>query len=465
MSYLRNVTVVQTVQEDANNTSLTNLTAANGHAFTGTKTSTLGVNSIQVMLKTDKNCTLRVEQSSDGDNWDVSDAFQYYSSIDNFGTTVQAVGAWVRVTVVVDDATDTTYFRLTTVLCPIADPLPRALNEVGNLKVAIYGNEDGYGFECENTPTGEERAVSPVKLVGGNFDGSGTPDSNFWTVPAVVDSATVTVGNAQVVLKTTTGTTSACKLHSVRRARYVAGASMCYRSVVQLTAGVANNTRTWGICYGATMPTITDGAYFQLSGSTFSVVTVKSGGTPSVVTSFNGALGANWTPGTTVHTYEIYWTNSKVYFVVGDEILHEVSASAATWCDTMHHYIYFSNTNSGSVGSSTPELQVRVASIRRLGPLLAQPTAKYLSGTGTTTCKIGPGNLHGLLISGIVNGSIVTLYDQTTAASPTLWASGALGVANNDNRPLFIDFKGIPFFTGLSLGITTQNCNVLVIYD
>jgi hypothetical protein len=56
----------------------------------------------------------------------------------------------------------------------------------------------------------------------------------------------------------------------------------------------------------------------------------------------------------------------------------------------------------------------------------------------------------------------VTVYDQTTAATPIIWASGAMP---NNTNPFAIDFKGMPFFTGLVVVISAQNANVTVIYE
>ena len=237
---------------------------------------------------------------------------------------------------------------------------------------------------------------------------------------------------------------------------------MRFRAVVAVSAGSADNTRKWGIGWGATMPTITDGAYFQLSGTTFSIVTLKGTSATTVSSgSFNGTLGTTFAVGTGIRTYEIYWTNSYVYFVVGGSILHTVSASAATWADTMAHHVYMDNINSGNSTSVT--LTCRVASIARLGPLLTQPISKYQSGTvAALVLKYGAGNLHGIVIAAVANTSAVTLWDNTAGSGTTIWASGAMGALTT---PYFIDFKGLPFYTGLTLTIATANCSATVIYE
>ncbi len=66
------VAALQCVYASTDNSYSSNLTA--GAVFYGTKESTLGIAGIQVMLKTDTNCTVTVEQSGIGTNWDIADS-------------------------------------------------------------------------------------------------------------------------------------------------------------------------------------------------------------------------------------------------------------------------------------------------------------------------------------------------------------------------------------------------------
>lgn len=458
----RVVEVLQRVIADPTNSSTTNLAVGNAYTFTGIAKSTLGVAGIQVSLFANQNCTVQVQQSPDGINWDISDSFVYYASA-SFGTTVQAVNSYFRVVVTTANLTTTT-FRLQSCLCPVVEAVPRALNEDGNFKTAIYSIADEYGFEVENTPMGEMRVVSPTRLVGAQFDGA-TFDTNFW-VSTVANAASVTQGGSQIVMASGTNAAGSIKVNSVRRARYVSANANGYRSVVQLgDTGTANNTRRWGVAYGSsfpTTPTVTDGAYFELSGTTFSIVTMKGSAATTVSSgSFNGNLGKSFSPGTSATTYEIYWTNSKVWFVVGNELLHTVAATAAPWADTVAHYIYLENTNSGNTTNVT--LSCRVASIRRLGNYITQPISKYQAGTtAALVLKYGAGNLHELVVSGVVNNAVITLYDNTTNSGTILFSTGSM-TANT--VPFAIDLKGAPFSIGLTLAITVANANATVVYE
>jgi hypothetical protein len=449
------VLIKQSVIADTNNSSTTNLDTPT-YTFTGLKTTTLGVAGIQVSLYADKNCKIQVQQSPDGTNWDLIDTY-YYTATGNFGITTQAISSYVRVVVNTNNET-TTKFRLQTALCPIVEAVPRSLDGNGNFKVAT--GVDNYGFKSENTPMGELRTVEPTRLVGTSFEGT-TIDANNWTTAAAGTAATIAQANAQILLTSGTSNAAAVTAFTVRRARYVGGAGMRYRAVVQVSAGLANNKRRWGIGYGASMPTVTDGAWFQFNGTEFAIVTCK-GTSETKVTSFNGNLGATYDPGIGVKTYEIYWTNSKVWFVVGDEILHTVSASTATWAATMAFHVFMNSLNADVVTQST--LAVRTATIYRLGKLQTQPMSYYYASgqTAGTQLKIGSGNLHSIIFGGAANNAVVTLVDNTTGSTPVLWvytATGALAA------PVSIDFKGMPFFTGLRFVVATGNASFTIVYE
>lgn len=453
----------QDIRESANNTAASPVTnIAGGATWTGTADSTLSVAGIQVTVFADQNCTVYVDQSPNTTpNWDITDEYNYYANT-SFGITVQAVGAQFRVRVKnLNATTATSTLRITSILCPIVEAVPRSLDDGGNFKVAIKSMEDEYGFEIENTPTGEMRTVIPQRLVGAAFS-STVVDPNFWTVTNT-GSGTATEANAEIVLSPGGVANGASVVNSVRRGRYVSGSGMIYRSIIVLSAGAANNKRRWGIAYGATMPTITDGAWFQLDGTTFSIVTARATVQTKVDSgSFNGSLGATYDPSTTVKTYEIYWTNSKVYFVIGGRILHTVTASTTTWSATMSNYIYMDTVNSSGI-STLNTLTCRVASIRRLGPLETLPIHKYQSGTTAgVICKYSAGTLRGIVISNVSNNSVVTIYDGTTTGGTVVWASGAMGASTT---PFDVDFKGMPFYNGLFFTITGAACNLLVIYE
>jgi len=372
--------------------------------------------------------------------------------------TVQAISSYVRVVVTTNNET-TTEFRLQTALCPIVEAVPRSLDVNQNFKVGSA--VDLYGWQAENTPFGEMRVAEPTRLVGTAFEGTGI-DAQFWTTAAAGTAAAIAQGGAQLLLTSGTSNAATVTAFTVRRARYIGGSGMRFRAVVQAEAGTANNTRRWGIGWGSVaMPAVTDGAWFMLSGTTFQIQTMK-GGVPATVTAFNGNLGATYDPGTGAKTYEIYWTNTKVYFVIGDTILHVVSAASATWSNTMSPHAFADSVNSDVAALVT--LAIRTMTIYRLGKIITQAQYYYFA-AGTTAgvnLKLGPGSLHGMIINSVVNNSVITLSDSTAATTPTIFAHTAGATSTG---VVSIDFQDVPFSNGLRLTVATQNASVTVIYE
>lgn len=133
--------MVQDVRLSGENSTVADLLA--GATFTGTSVSTLGVAAIQVQVFSETNLTVQVQQSPQdpGVNWDSVDSWTYLASSTgaDASRTVQAVGASVRVLVTNNGGVTTTQLRVTTVLCPVAEPLPRALTQAGSLRVQTVG--------------------------------------------------------------------------------------------------------------------------------------------------------------------------------------------------------------------------------------------------------------------------------------------------------------------------------------
>jgi len=228
--------------------------------------------------------------------------------------------------------------------------------------------------------------------------------------------------------------------------------------------GTANVKRRWGIAWGATMPTITDGAYFELNGTTFSVVTLK-GTTETRVTSgaFNGHLGFTYSPTFTNNVvFEILYTTGSVYFFIADKLVHKVTASTASWTNTMSFHVWHDVVNSGN--SSAVAMYLRSSSIYRIGQLLTQPTSYYLAAgqTAGVNLKVGAGNLHSIIINNVVNNAVITLADSTSGATPAIFVHTA-GATSTSAYSL--DMKGLPFFTGLRLIVASANASVTIIYE
>ena len=334
----------------------------------------------------------------------------------------------------------------------------------GSQKTVITGQENITRHVWVN-PT-NEIATSPVyRVVGTNFDGS-NKDTNFWTDGSLL-SGSVTQGGGEIELNTNTaGATAAssAKYTSVRKARFVAGSAQLFQGGFNfVTAATANNIRRVGAyTTTATINTPVDGFYFELNNATFSVNSRAAAGAVNSVSSgsFNGNIGTTWTP--TADTYyllAIEFTPLAAFFYVNGELLH--SMPGAHLSDFMTLPITIENLNTS--GSTNVTLDCVGAYIARQGELRTEVTSNYQSGTTAgVTLKQGAGNLHGGIISDVVAGSIITIYDSLSATGKVIYASGSMEKKTN---PFNIDFYKLQFSTGLTLAITVQNSNVTLVYE
>ena len=465
--------------------------------------------------------------------WDISDDYEYYASLSNFGITIQAINSYYRVRVTNTSTVNMTFLRFQSVLTPIVEAVPRTLNDNGYLQVAIQGIKDEYGFEVENTPMGEMRTAQPVRIVGATYEGN-TIDPDFLTTGASGTGAAVTQAN-QLIITSGTANGATAFAYSKRRGRYVGGTANRYRSVRRTEAGTANNNRRWGLGMGAnyaltissaavvagdvysnnnqqftirvsgTVTTayaygtgnpgagaqtytrvsgvgaatltgstfaasylLTDGAWFQYTGTTFGI-RVMAGG--SLVTggnidtgAFNGILGTTYTPGITALAFEIYYTNTSVYFVIGSELLHTFSLTTGLWTNTMALHIFSDSINTGV--ATSVNMFSRSATIYRMGSLNTENQIKYIAAAATTICKYSPGKLKRIIIGyPDTAAQVITVYDAISASTGNIIATLSLDKSGNQNSmvPYAIEFD-VPFHNGLCV-VTSTVQPITVIYE
>ena len=328
---------------------------------------------------------------------------------------------------------------------------------------------DSYGFDAEFTPNDEMRVVTPFRIVGSTFVGT-TIDTNFWT-PSAASGATVapTQADGEITVSTLTTANGTCNVQSVRTGRYIGGSSNRFRGIITTVgAANANNVRRWGAFSTA------GGAFFELNGTTLNVCTAKTNLTSSATNIgdagvYRVASGA-WNEDTTaptltnVNTYEIYYNNSKVYFVIGGVLKHTMATTTQTWTDNIQLPCRLESTNSN--GSTTPYVvKARNMVIHRLGSAMSLPTWKYQSGTTAgVICKIGQGNLNRVIIGSAVDKVVITLYDGITTGGNVIASWTLTAGAGANDYPFSLDMGNLPFFTGLFL-VTTKNANVTLVYE
>ena len=318
-------------------------------------------------------------------------------------------------------------------------------------EVSLKDNQSGKIIKID--PQRQLASCQPVRLVGSTFQGT-TKDTNFWTETTAAAGA-VTQASNQITLATGVVANGAATYTSNQATRYIAGSANFFRSVVQLPdTGTANNIRAWGAFLA------TDGAFFELNGTTFNVVTrIGSADTRVAAAAFNTAT---FTMDTNIHTYEIWYTNPKVWFYIDDVLRHVVSATTAQAVGTFSLKVSFSNTNaSGSV--SNVLVNVRVASIYRFGSTDPSPVFYNVAVAETRVLKYGPGHLRKVIIGGPgSNSATLNIYDNTAASGSKI---AALNINNTATTACSIDFD-TSFATGLTyITVGTTVPSITFVYE
>lgn len=307
---------------------------------------------------------------------------------------------------------------------------------------------DQYGFSAENTPTDALRSIIPTRLVGSTFVGT-TIDTNFWT-STVANGGTNTQASGQITLATNGSANGSAILNTVRTARYVSISANYFRGVFRLpTAGTVNNIRRWGAFL------TTDGFFFELNGTTLNIVT-RTGSVDTAVAaaSWNGAT---FSMDTSAHTYEVYYTNSKVYFVIDGILRHTATGSTSPLSSILSLQARIENVNSGG-STSNVLMECRTSAISRLGPLETNNTFFHGTTAATTVLKYGAGMLHRIVLNNAV-GTLITIYDNTAGSGTVIGIINTPATAN----AITLEYK-VSFNVGLTI-VSTGTWDFTVIYE
>jgi hypothetical protein len=445
--------IEQHVLADAGNSSTTTIVV--GAPFVGTWKSTLGVNAIQFTLVCSQNATVYVDQGSNGTDADLIDRFEYnVLAGGNLGTTVQAQSAWYRIRVVNNGSINATTVRLAAFLCPMAEPLPRALTAKGYLPTAVFGARDERGNAWINNASGDANVNQPYRLVGTVFGAA--IDSTFWTATASGTGATASMTTPGVVsLVSSSSGAGYGQLTSARKARYINTMNHHVWSRVRLTAlSVAGTTRKFGAYTIGTPPAVQDGFVFSYDAANVLTLSCYNAGTPSSVASgsFNGDVSV-YTVDTNVHRYEILYSIGTAQFMVDGVVLHTFRATTAPLIGTMIYPYSAACSGTGTAGT----LEIWSGSIRRLGRDVSATITKYLHGATTGTAwKTSAGRLHTLAFSPGDTSATVAIYDSPSTTANQLYAAYLLEKTNPFAIELQADFQNGLWIvtTGASLDMT-----------
>lgn len=433
-----------------------------GEIWIGSPTSTTGANLISITFNADQNCSIFIDQSDDGVNWDVSDIGYFTNFKRNFSLASRVVGLFFRVRVENTSSIATTELRLSTTIQPIGNVLPRSLCPMtGCLKTVVHNTSDSNNFNAENTPTGERRSSSISVIAGSPFDGD-IIDNSFWSKEEINDGSII-IGDGKALVSTNTTANGAARLWSSQRGMYLPNNSNRFRSAAKFSAGNQDNITRLGVAYGQTMPTITDAALFVQDGATSSLkIHVYKNGVLTEITEFNGNLGSSIKNDNNIHVFEIYYSASSISFSYDNVLLHEIESTNNRWSNTSSLYIYADCVNA-NLATTYNSLSIESIGITRFGKFSGQHIYDYQSGEiASKVIKRSIGLLSSIVISNISNTSNVTFYDSTTASGDIIFSTGGM---SSQSIPLNINMKDIQFNNGLTLAITGAGCNVTTIYS
>lgn len=470
MADFKQSSIIQNVTVSNGNSSRVNLAALG--MFQGVAESTLGVNAIQINLKSDVDCYVQVYQGSTSATLDVLRTFNVFANVGD-ARTFQAVGSVVKVDVTNRYITSSTYFRLDTVLCPIVEALPDSLSDAGRLKTENTIIDQQNNRQLSITNARNLRVSQVTRLIGATYYGN-TLDSNFYMTSTSGTSTSAVQSGGELVLYTSAASGANALVISNRVARYVASVGNSYRGMFQISSSATtNNTKFWGctdaVVIGATSGTFTNGLGFMFKDNNLSLVTYKDvvasyNPTPTTVVangSFNGNYGAYYYLDTNIHTYVIDLSNAAFWFYIDDILLHTLKATTSPLVSTLHLRLHNYNINTG-IANGASSLKARMNAIQRLG--LLETNQKWLNNANSTVTaqilKYGPGVLHRVSINtkGLGATASIILYDSLTATNPI----ASIDTKNGNSQTY--EFH-IPFDYGLCYSTTTNSGDLTVVYE
>ena len=458
MSYLTN-RIQQNVIVDTNNAIL-NTVILSGATWnsSGIGTSTLGVNSIQIIASSTEDLEIYVDQGISSTSFQITDTYNFNVLKGGFGITVQAVGEYVRVRAKNVDISGATV-TLSTYLCPMAEPLPRSLSDRGHLFVNIQDIDDHFGNELLISPVGSMNISQPYKLVGAPFGSA--PDTNFWTLSNSGTSSVATIANSKSTLTSGTAIGGFGQIQSFRSARFlIADPNICRTLTRVVNLSVSGCTRRWGAFSTASSATTTpiDGFCFELNDANQLSCVCHSGGSQSysaVNGSFNGDVSSFFMD-TDMHIYNIIYYVGKVQFIIDDILIHQfiptISMLTSTLTLPVGANVSNTSTNSGS-------LELWIGTIKRMGRESSAPLTKHTNGTVTSqNLKNGAGTFKSVHINTWTTATQIVFFDSLTSgatgSTSTLAIIRPLTEGTSHSIIPFSMTYNLDFYVGLTVQVT-----------
>jgi hypothetical protein len=314
--YLR-VSSVQSIITSTNNSTTTNLAA--GASFTGTIETTPTEGLIDVLVSADQPCTVQVQQSPDGTNWDIKDTYYTFSNVAD-ARTFDTAATYYRVLITNTGILSTTFLRVQTRLIPQGTATPRALTQYGNMAVALM----------ETSPMG---AIAK-QLFFDSFD-VGLDTTNRWNTPVAAGggsaATTGTLGYTQLGTGTTANGYSYLQTQAVFK--QTSPGFLASMTDINVEFPVINNAyRFWGMANLPATPTaaspITNGIGYEISTTGKMYAVTYSTGTRNVIQDLSTS-GNNAQPTDNLaHKYYVFFRGDLAFWAIDE--LNNVVATMRT---------------------------------------------------------------------------------------------------------------------------------------
>jgi len=237
-----------------NNSSTANLAA--GATFTGASDAVTEVDVLNVYLFATQNCTLIIDQSSNGTNWDISDTFTTTANV-GFSTTIASVAGFFRVRVTNNGGIATTSLRLATQFSAGLSALPRSTGQAtsaNSVPVTIASDQSNINVAVISTP-------SPTPEASGFEFGQVTLAS---LTEVILRKATYTeqTSNAQRSIKSSSANDSAAGtgIRTVQITYYTVTGTGPFTETITMNGVTGVNTVATNICYIDKLTALTVGS-------------------------------------------------------------------------------------------------------------------------------------------------------------------------------------------------------------
>lgn len=203
--------------------------------------------------------------------------------------------------------------------------------------------------------------------------------------------------------------------------------------------------------------TTANGVFFRVLAGVWSIVTVKGGvETPIAFASWTGVDVANFDATPDFATYEIRYNTGLIELFQDDNLVHSISALAASYAETykLPVALRIANSNGNTIDRS---INVRTGGIYRLGKVKSESISRTFTETTLVSFEAGRLTSATLSRSGSSGTGTLTIYDGVNVASKVI---GVINLAGDGTENLDID---TPYYDGLYIVVSGTGINTVAL--